>query len=98
MGLPQANDLDKAVEREGLFMLDSGAGGADIMMNFNSGVELNLVDPSRKTRITTTVRVSLLLAACVMEVIGCKSVPAPMLFRFGYDSVGVRNSTRSDPC
>ncbi len=38
-------------------MLDSGAGGADIMMNASAGTELGLLDQKRGFGITTTVRV-----------------------------------------
>ncbi len=38
-------------------MLDSGAGGADVMMNLSSGTDLDLLDPKRNSSISTTVRV-----------------------------------------
>ena len=57
-GLPEGRTEAPDDEREALFMLDSGAGGADAMMNFSSGTDLGLIDPRRESGISTTVRVS----------------------------------------
>ena len=42
-------------------MLDSGAGGADIMMNFGSGTEMGLLDPAGPSGLAATVRVGLFM-------------------------------------
>ena len=55
--LPEGHEQGSNEGREALFMLDSGAGGADIMMNLTSGLELGLVDSKKESGITTTVRV-----------------------------------------
>ncbi|KAK9863881.1 hypothetical protein WJX84_010064 [Apatococcus fuscideae] len=57
-GLPEAKEGAGGPndDREALFMLDSGAGGADVMMNLSSGTDLDLLDPKRNSSISTTVR------------------------------------------
>lgn len=58
-GLPEGRAQTPQDERQALFMLDSGAGGADAMMNFSSGTDLDLIDSKRESSISTTVRVIL---------------------------------------
>ena len=58
-GLPEGRAQKPLDERQALFFLDSGAGGADVMMNFSSGTDLDLIDSKRESSISTTVRVPL---------------------------------------